>query len=235
MTNAEDASAGDESPGCSLEPVETDPSGRYLRYPLLLGRGACKQVYRGFDCEHGREVAWNKVPLAHIAEDPSGEALRQDYDPIEQLLCEIHVLQQLHHKNIMTLYDWWYDGFTHTINFITEVFAAGTLRAYRRKGLVDAKVINQDYMSSANWNDDAGWDLVSYMARHVAKLELARVRDAAFFAVSGDEATSRDKLSYFSLTAYIMVKWERVPTVLDVPRIDDAPNAETLTEMLTKP
>ncbi|KAG1669275.1 hypothetical protein FOA52_003313 [Chlamydomonas sp. UWO 241] len=103
------------------------------------------------------------------------------------------------------------------------------------KGLVDAKVINQDYMSSANWSDDAGWELVSYMARHVAKLELARVRNAAFFAVSGDEATSRDKLSYFSLTAYIMVNWERVPTVLDVPRIDDAPNAETLTEMLTKP
>ncbi|KAG1671702.1 hypothetical protein FOA52_007494 [Chlamydomonas sp. UWO 241] len=103
------------------------------------------------------------------------------------------------------------------------------------KGLVDAKVINQDYMSSANWSDDAGWELVSYMARHVAKLELARVRDAAFFAVSGDEATSRDELSYFSLTAYIMVNWERVPTMLDVPRIDDAPNAETLTEMLTKP
>ncbi|KAG1665941.1 hypothetical protein FOA52_004531 [Chlamydomonas sp. UWO 241] len=40
------------------------------------------------------------------------------------------------------------------------------------KGLVDAKVINQDYMSSANWSDDAGWELVSYMARHVAKLEL---------------------------------------------------------------
>ncbi|KAG1666045.1 hypothetical protein FOA52_006919 [Chlamydomonas sp. UWO 241] len=102
------------------------------------------------------------------------------------------------------------------------------------KGLVDAKVINQDYMSSANWSDDAGWELVSYMARHVAKLELARVRGAAFFAVSGDEATSRDKLSYFSLTAYIMVNWERVPAVLDVPRIDDAPNAETLTEMLIK-
>ncbi|KAG1668521.1 hypothetical protein FOA52_012115 [Chlamydomonas sp. UWO 241] len=102
------------------------------------------------------------------------------------------------------------------------------------KGLVDAKVIIQDYMSSANWSDDAGWELVSYMARHVAKLELARVRDAAFFAVSGDEATSRDKLSYFSLTAYIMVNSERVPTVLDVPRINNAPNAEMLTEMLTK-
>ncbi|KAG1662239.1 hypothetical protein FOA52_005483 [Chlamydomonas sp. UWO 241] len=102
------------------------------------------------------------------------------------------------------------------------------------KELVDAKVINQDYMSSANWSDDAGWELLSYMARHVVKLELARVRDAAFFAVSGDEATSRDKLSYFSLTAYIMVNWERVPTVLDVPRIDDAPNAKTLTEMLIK-
>jgi hypothetical protein len=73
------------------------------------------------------------------------------------------------------------------------------------QGLVDAKVINQDYMSSANWSDNAGWELLGYMARHVAKLELARVRDAAFFAVSGDEATSRDKLSYFSLTAYIMV------------------------------
>ena len=31
------------------------------QYPLLLGRGACKRVYRGFDCEDGLEVAWNQV------------------------------------------------------------------------------------------------------------------------------------------------------------------------------
>lgn len=27
--------------------VEMDPSRRYIRYPLLLGRGACKRVYKG--------------------------------------------------------------------------------------------------------------------------------------------------------------------------------------------
>ncbi|GKF31917.1 probable serine/threonine-protein kinase WNK11, partial [Tanacetum coccineum] len=43
--------------------VETDPSGRFGRYPELLGSGAMKNVYRGFDMEEGRDVAWNQIKM----------------------------------------------------------------------------------------------------------------------------------------------------------------------------
>jgi len=32
-----------------------------MQYPNLLGRGACKKVFRAIDCELGIEVAWNQV------------------------------------------------------------------------------------------------------------------------------------------------------------------------------
>ena len=31
------------------------------QYPILLGKGACKRVYKGFDCETGQVIAWNLV------------------------------------------------------------------------------------------------------------------------------------------------------------------------------
>eukprot|EP00877_Chromochloris_zofingiensis_P014292 jgi/Chrzof1/9116/Cz03g36170.t1 len=105
-------------------PVETDPSQRYLRYQHLLGRGACKRVYKAFDQVEGLEVAWNQVELA--GSDMSSEQR-------ERMFAEIRVLQQLKHKNIMSFYDWWYDAKHQTINFITEYFTSGTLRQYRKK------------------------------------------------------------------------------------------------------
>ena len=44
------------------------------------------------------------------------------------LFDEIRVLQQLHHKNIMSFHDWWFNEKGGTLNFITEVFSSGTLR-----------------------------------------------------------------------------------------------------------
>lgn len=36
------------------------------QYPNLLGRGACKKVFRAIDCELGIEVAWNQVTMLDI-------------------------------------------------------------------------------------------------------------------------------------------------------------------------
>ncbi|MED6122954.1 hypothetical protein PIB30_044773 [Stylosanthes scabra] len=43
--------------------VEKDPTGRYLRYNEILGKGAFKTVYRAFDEVEGIEVAWNQVRI----------------------------------------------------------------------------------------------------------------------------------------------------------------------------
>ncbi|KAK9811046.1 hypothetical protein WJX73_009199 [Symbiochloris irregularis] len=132
MSSTEECTLEDEEAlPAELVVVETDPSGRYCRTDQVLGRGACKTVYKAFDEEEGIEVAWNRV---------------HDYvsskEERDRLFAEIRVLKQLKHKNIMTFFDSWLDPKTNTINFITELFTSGTLRQYRKRHKkVDAEVL----------------------------------------------------------------------------------------------
>ncbi|CAA6653617.1 unnamed protein product [Spirodela intermedia] len=104
--------------------VEVDPSGRYGRYADLLGTGAVKKVYRGFDQEEGIEVAWNQVRLSCFMEDTR---------VIDRLFSEVRLLRSLRHENIITLYHVWLDAEKGTLNFITEICTSGNLREYRRR------------------------------------------------------------------------------------------------------
>ncbi|CAA6657271.1 unnamed protein product [Spirodela intermedia] len=104
--------------------VEVDPSGRYGRYADLLGAGAVKKVYRGFDQEEGIEVAWNQVRL---------HCFMDDLRVIDRLYSEVQLLRSLRHENIITLYHMWTDLERGTLNFITEVCTSGNLREYRRR------------------------------------------------------------------------------------------------------
>ncbi|KAF9621269.1 hypothetical protein IFM89_018486 [Coptis chinensis] len=104
--------------------VEVDPTGRYGRYNDILGKGASKTVYRGFDEFEGIEVAWNQVKLYNFLQSP---------EELERLYCEIHLLKTLKHKNIMKFYTSWVDTANRNINFVTEMFTSGTLRQYRQK------------------------------------------------------------------------------------------------------
>ena len=92
----------------------------------ILGRGAFKTVYKGFDEEEGIEVAWNQVRVSDLVSS------KEERD---RLFAEIRVLKQLKHKNIMTFYDSWLDPKTYTVNFITELFTSGTLRQCVPKSL----------------------------------------------------------------------------------------------------
>ncbi|KAL9264387.1 putative serine/threonine-protein kinase WNK11 [Drosera capensis] len=104
--------------------VEVDPTGRYGRYDDLLGSGAVKKVYRGFDQEEGIEVAWNQVRLKNFSKDPSA---------IDRLFSETQLLAKLQNDYIITLYHVWRDTERNTLNFITEVCTSGNLREYRSR------------------------------------------------------------------------------------------------------
>ncbi|XP_058745033.1 probable serine/threonine-protein kinase WNK11 [Vicia villosa] len=104
--------------------AETDPTGRYGRYTELLGCGAVKKVYRGFDQEEGIEVAWNQVKLRNFCEEP---------DMVKRLYGEVRLLKNLTNENIIELYSVWTDDEHGTLNFITEVCTSGNLREYRKK------------------------------------------------------------------------------------------------------
>ncbi|GJU69169.1 probable serine/threonine-protein kinase WNK11 [Tanacetum coccineum] len=102
--------------------VEVDPSGRYGRYDEVMGVGAVKNVYRGFDEVEGMDVAWNQIKL-------------KDFDPsvLRRLSSEITLLQTLKNENIIVSYNFWIDTEHGTLNFITEACVSGNLRDYRKK------------------------------------------------------------------------------------------------------
>ncbi|WOL08070.1 putative serine/threonine-protein kinase WNK9 [Canna indica] len=107
-----------------LEFAEVDPTGRYGRYNEILGKGASKTVFRAFDEYEGIEVAWNQVKLHDFLHSSEG---------LERLYCEIHLLKNLKHKNIMKFYTSWADTSKGHLNFVTEMFTSGTLRQYRER------------------------------------------------------------------------------------------------------
>lgn len=104
--------------------VEVDPTGRYGRYKDMLGFGAVKKVYRAFDKEEGKEVAWNQVFLMRFVDD---EAM------IDRLYAEAKLMRCLSNDNILSSFASWTDQDHQTLNFITEVCSSGNLRDYRKK------------------------------------------------------------------------------------------------------
>ncbi|WVZ54805.1 hypothetical protein U9M48_005550 [Paspalum notatum var. saurae] len=113
------AVAGDSGNGY----VETDPTGRYGRFDDLLGKGAMKSVYRGFDESLGVEVAWNQASLTDV--------LIRSPDAVHRMHSEVQLLRALRHDAIIGFHASWVDARRRTFNFITELFSSGTLRSYR--------------------------------------------------------------------------------------------------------
>lgn len=126
----DDGGLGAASP---VEHVEMDPTGRYIRYQDILGKGAFKTVYKAFDEIDGIEVAWNQVRIDEVL---------QSAENLERLYSEVHLLKSLRHDNIIKFYNSWVDDQKKTINIITELFTSGSLRQYRIKHKkVDLKAI----------------------------------------------------------------------------------------------
>ncbi|KAL3626712.1 hypothetical protein CASFOL_029455 [Castilleja foliolosa] len=112
--------------------VEISPDKRYLRYNEILGRGAFKNVYKGFDEIHGIEVAWNQVSIEDALQSP---------EHLERLYSEVHLLRTLKHENVIKSYASWVDDRNKTINMITELFTSGSLRYRNKHKSVDMKAI----------------------------------------------------------------------------------------------
>lgn len=113
--------------------VEVSSNNRYIRYNEILGRGAFKIVYKGFDEIEGIEVAWNQISIDDVLQSPAN---------MERLYSEAHLLRTLKHENIIKSLDSWVDDQNKTINMITELFTSGSLRQYRKKHkVVDIKAI----------------------------------------------------------------------------------------------
>lgn len=127
---------GSDSESACEEQAESSPSGRYIRYNSVLGKGAYKTVYKAFDTEEALEVAWNKLHVDRLSEHD-----------LEKVSNEVSLLRQVEHKNIIHFYDTWRGedaNGVQTINFITEQMMSGTLKEYLKKAkAIKLKVIRR--------------------------------------------------------------------------------------------
>ncbi|CAI9092177.1 OLC1v1027357C1 [Oldenlandia corymbosa var. corymbosa] len=105
--------------------LETSPDGRFVKYDEVLGKGAFKVVYKGFDQDSGYDVAWCQIKIDEAAVVKSSFA--------DNLLSEANLMKSLEHENIAKCHSWWVDRGSMNINMITELFTSGTLRQYRNK------------------------------------------------------------------------------------------------------
>ncbi|KAL6563915.1 hypothetical protein OROHE_005160 [Orobanche hederae] len=127
-----------KNPGFNESDVaEKSPCGHYVRFKKILGRGAFKDVYKGFDRSENMEIAWNQICF-----DDFEKTLTNSSQNYETLCSEAVLLKSLNHRNIMKCHTSWLDYDNRTVNMITELFASGSLRQYIRKlGGVDLQTI----------------------------------------------------------------------------------------------
>eukprot|EP00798_Chlamydomonas_sp_ICE-L_P011800 gene11800-16077_t len=103
--------------------AETDPTGRFLRYKEIVGRGRFKEVYKAFDTSIGIDVAWCKIS--------GGSNPSIDDEKLAAAAIEIEKGFGLEHPNIIKVFKCWEDKEAKCINLISELFTSGNLRQYR--------------------------------------------------------------------------------------------------------
>jgi WNK lysine deficient protein kinase len=101
--------------------IAKSPTGRYVCYNDVVGRGAYKIVYRGYDKYEGKEVAWNMVKLGHL----------NDLE-MNMIIDEVMLLKTLSPQNkyIINFHNAWIDDDHSQLHFITGLALSGTLKKY---------------------------------------------------------------------------------------------------------
>lgn len=113
--------------------VDVSPSGNYVRYAEVIGRGSYKIVHKGFDRERGIEVAWSKIALSKLEVDSRLE---------EQLRREIELLKVIQCEHVVEMFDAWYDQRKDEFHIVTEILLSGSLKDYlKRHGHVGIRVV----------------------------------------------------------------------------------------------
>lgn len=115
--------------------TDISPTGKYVRYAEVIGRGSYKIVHRGFDRERGIEVAWSKIVLSKLE-------VGEDFH--DQIQREVDLLKIIQCKGVVELYDAWFDPERNEFHIVTELFLSGSLKDYlKRHGHIALPVVKR--------------------------------------------------------------------------------------------
>lgn len=103
---------------------EFSPKGNFTKSDIIIGKGAYKTVYEGFNTQLGKKIAWNSVDVGFMNE--------RDIDMIKN---EISTLNSFNNEceYIVNFYGCWYNPKTTNLVFITELASSGTLKSFRNE------------------------------------------------------------------------------------------------------
>jgi WNK lysine deficient protein kinase len=93
-----------------------------LQFDQEIGFGTYKRVFRGFDFNEGREVAWNSINVSEM-EDSELDRIRD----------EINIMKKLNHPNIINYISGWFDKQRREVVIITEIICGGSLKKHLTK------------------------------------------------------------------------------------------------------
>ncbi len=96
----------------------------------MLGIGTFKKIYKGYDYNTGREVAWCEINTEQM---DSHENNNINNNPnISSLLKNIENIQKLKHPNLLEYISSYYKEDKNKIIIITELLQGGNLKEYRK-------------------------------------------------------------------------------------------------------
>ena len=96
--------------------IEMSPKRRYAKFSQEIGRGSYKRIYKGYDYDEGKEVAWNVINTRDVQEDQ----LCHVYD-------EINLLKMIDHPYIIKYLNGWFNQENNEVVLISELFTGGSL------------------------------------------------------------------------------------------------------------
>ena len=122
--------------------VEKSPKDRFVRVLLIikikfdevLGNGSFKRVYKGYDLDDAKEVAWNVINVGNMTNDE-----------IERIKEEINLIKKLKNPRILHYISGWVNDAKKEVIFITDIFSGGSLKQYIA---IIYKVSNENKISS---------------------------------------------------------------------------------------
>jgi hypothetical protein len=75
-------------------------------------------------------------------------------------------------------------------------------------------------LPTLHWSDGAGWLMATFMYDLVKEKHRAMLIAAQYIALTADETSAVDNLSYIVIHVYILQDWTRVPLLLHINKLE---------------
>jgi WNK lysine deficient protein kinase len=100
------------------------PKGNFTKSDIIIGKGAYKTVYEGFNIKLGTKIAWNSIDIGFL----------KDRD-VNMIKNELITLNSFNNKCefIINFYGCWYNPKSTNLVFITELALSGTIKKFRNE------------------------------------------------------------------------------------------------------